>query len=225
MLPSSNIQSIIGATLFSTDGEKIARVTQVFVDAGDGHPTWAQVTVGTIARHSTFVPLDDATWEHDDVTVPFTKNQVKNAPRPDADGGLDPDQEDELRRHYAASDESDERTDEAERADDSERTDHAERTDDSERTGDAERTDDAERTGDAERADHSERADDSHGQPRGHDEVLWQDRVVVRKERVPVAKVHVEDLTVSTDSTDEADRRSAPAETSPDDDRPPRHRA
>ncbi|KQX07772.1 MULTISPECIES: PRC-barrel domain-containing protein [unclassified Leifsonia] len=100
MLPSNNIQSIVGATLYGTGDDKIGRIAQVLVDAVDGHPTWAVVNTGTLVRHATYVPLGDATWENDDVTVPFSKDFVKGAPRIDSDGGLDPAQEQELVRHY-----------------------------------------------------------------------------------------------------------------------------
>jgi hypothetical protein len=43
MLPSKNIQSIVGATLYGADKVKLGRITQVYVDATDGHPTWAEV--------------------------------------------------------------------------------------------------------------------------------------------------------------------------------------
>ncbi|MET0977113.1 MAG: PRC-barrel domain-containing protein [Leifsonia sp.] len=102
MLPSNNIQSIVGATLHGLDGDKIGKIAQVLVDAADGHPTWAVVHVGTITRHAAFVPLREATWEHDDVSVPFTRELVKTAPRIDSDG-LSPAQEQELERHYAGS--------------------------------------------------------------------------------------------------------------------------
>lgn len=102
MLPSNNIQSIIGATLLGADNDKIGKIAQVLVDATGGHPTWAVVHIGTIGRHPVFVPLREATWEDDDVTVPFTKEQVKSAPRIDSDG-LDPAQERQLELHYAAS--------------------------------------------------------------------------------------------------------------------------
>jgi hypothetical protein len=153
VLPSKNIQSIVGGTLYGADNEKLGRISQVYVDAQDGHPTWAEVHVGTLGRHTTFVPLDDATWEHDDVTVPYTKDDVKNAPRPDADGGLNPSQEDELRRHYRHEDATP-------------------------------RDDDQKKSPPAEPG-----LDD--------DGVLWEERVVVHKERVPVAKVHLEKQTVT----------------------------
>jgi hypothetical protein len=101
MLPTTNIQSIVGATLFGPGEAKIGRIAQVFVDPTDGHPTWVEVHVGALARHSTLVPLHEATWEHDDVYVPYGKDRVKAAPRLEGDGGLDPAYEHELIRHYA----------------------------------------------------------------------------------------------------------------------------
>jgi hypothetical protein len=101
MLPSNNIQSIVGATLYGREKAKIGRIDQVLVDAADGHPTWAVLHGGIFGRKNLFVPLDDATWEHDDVFVELDKDDVKNAPHPDAGGGLSPAEEQELRTYYA----------------------------------------------------------------------------------------------------------------------------
>jgi hypothetical protein len=101
MLPSNNIQSIVGATLYGRDHEKLGRIDQVLVDAGDGHPTWALLHGGLFGRKSFYVPLDDATWERDDVYVPFDKAAVDGSPKLDTDGGLSPDDELTLHRHYS----------------------------------------------------------------------------------------------------------------------------
>ncbi|MCS5732439.1 PRC and DUF2382 domain-containing protein [Herbiconiux daphne] len=172
MLPSANIQSIVGATLYGTDEEKIGRISQVFVDATDGHPTWAEVHVGALGRHTTYVPLHEATWEHDDVYVPYDKDLVKNAPRPDGDKGLDTEQEQELTRHYSgepptATDAPPAVTDDLETDRDRE-VDHGTAPD---------------------RAAPTQELDD--------DRVLWEERLVVSKEKVPVAKVHLETTTVT----------------------------
>jgi hypothetical protein len=201
MLPSTNIQSIVGATLFGPDDEKIGRISQVFVDAGDGHPTWAEVNLGALTRHPAFVPLHEATWEHDDVFVPYRKQTVKSAPRTDAAGGLDPAQEDELNRHYAgeppveAADATPQRSD---RSDDSTARDR--RPDDGD---DDRRDDDRDRDGDGidDRAAHESRArPDATTEPDRQlddDGVLWEEQVVVKKQKVPVAKVHLEKTTVT----------------------------
>ncbi|MFB2579842.1 PRC-barrel domain-containing protein [Herbiconiux sp. P15] len=102
MLPSTNLQSLVGATLYGPGEVKLGRIAQIYVDATDGHPTWAEVHVGAVMRHSTLVPLDEAVWEHDDVQVPFGKGLVKDAPRIESGRGLDPELEQELTRHYSS---------------------------------------------------------------------------------------------------------------------------
>lgn len=107
MLPSNNIQSIVGATVFGSDRAKLGRISRVFVDAADGHPTWAEIHTGLLIRHAIFVPLSDATWEHDDIRVPYDEDLVKHAPQVDGEDGLSPEQEQELDRHYTGADRPD----------------------------------------------------------------------------------------------------------------------
>jgi hypothetical protein len=190
MLPSTNIQSIVGATLYGPDKEKIGRISQVLVDAGDGHPTWAEVHVGTLGRHTTYVPLHEATWERDDVYVPYDKDLVTNAPRPDGDSGLTPQQEAELIRHYSG--------------DGAPEQPAATPTDDHQ---DAAHHD----TGHHDTGHRGPAAgDDREGgdTPARHiddDGVLWEERLVVSKERVPVARVHLETTTVTEEHEITAD--------------------
>lgn len=166
MLPSENIQSIVGATLYGPSHEKIGKIEQVFVDGNDGHPTWVSVPVGTVARHSAFVPLDEATWEDDTVTVPHSKERVKRSPRIDTDHGLEPAQEQGLRDYYAGSPIA---------ADDA--RDPEPRHDEREHS-----------------ADRAHIPDEPGVDDQG---VLWEERLVVHKEKVPVAKVHLEKTTVT----------------------------
>jgi hypothetical protein len=174
MLPAKNIQSIIGATLYGPDDVKLGRISQVLVDAADGHPTWAEVHVGTLGRHTTYVPLDQATWEHDDVYVPYDKDLVKNAPQIDGDGGLSPEQESELGRYYSG-----------------------------ERGGVPSDSDGARASVDDSTADAPH--DAAPAQQLDENGVLWEERVVVMKKRVPVAKVHLETTTVTENQEVTAD--------------------
>src|SRR5690554_4978445 len=174
MLPSNNIQSIIGATVFGPDKVKLGRVNQVFVDAADGHPTWAELHTGAFGRHSTFVPLHEATWENDNVYVPYDKELLKSAPRVDGEERLTPDQERDLSEHYTGV------------------------------TGSEEMSAAAPTT----RPEETERADDeAPGQQLDENGVIWEERVVVSKEKVPVAKVHLETTTVTEDQEVTADVR------------------
>lgn len=180
MLPSTNIQSIVGATLYGPDEEKIGRISQVLVDASDGHPTWAEVHVGTLGRHTTYVPLHEATWEHDDVYVPYDKDLVKNAPRLDGDSGLNPEQEQELTRHYAGTATSEQAP--------------------ARPTVDRDDTDTQESAAGVDTA-----ASDTPARELDDDGVLWEERLVVSKEKVPVAKVHLETATVTEEHEITAD--------------------
>ena len=100
MISSDNIASLIGADVLDRDGDKIGSVGQVYLDDNDGHPSWASVKTGLFGTKETFVPLEDATWEGNELRVAYEKDRVKDAPRVDADQHLEPSDEDELYRYY-----------------------------------------------------------------------------------------------------------------------------
>lgn len=204
MLPSTNIQSIIGATMFGTDEEKIGRIAQVLVDAGDGHPTWAEVHVGTLGRHTTYVPLDEATWENDNIYVPYSKDLVKTAPRPNGDGGLDPKQEQELTQHYSGEPPVTADTHSVES--NNHETDVASESD----------------LSDARVVSNSD-SQDAPVQQLDDNGVLWEERLVVSKEKVPVAKVHLETTTVTEAHHITADVQEERIAIDQRDTRPPAH--
>lgn len=208
MLPSSNIQSIIGATLFGADDTKIGRITTVLVDAADGHPTFAEVHTGFLGHATRLVPLDDARWERDDVYVSYSAAIVKDAPRHEADGGVTPEQEDELRRHYAgeAQDARADATPAAtaggpaarEAADRDADRDHDDRAAALQRDHDADRNERAHDSGTDRDRDHRDSDGDRDHTPEHaagdvppvpdieEGQVLREERLVVRREEVPV---------------------------------------
>jgi sporulation protein YlmC with PRC-barrel domain len=101
MLRSDNIAAMIGTTAYDSEGQKIGKVGQVYVDATDGRPSFASVHTGLFGRHESFVPIEQAEWEGgDDMRVPYTKEAIRGAPRVDAEGALDPADEAQLYRYY-----------------------------------------------------------------------------------------------------------------------------
>jgi uncharacterized protein (TIGR02271 family) len=100
MISSDNIASLIGANVLDSDGDKIGSVGQVYLDDNDGHPSWASVKTGLFGTKESFVPLEDANWDGNDLRVGYDKDRVKDAPRVDADSHLEPSDEDELYRYY-----------------------------------------------------------------------------------------------------------------------------
>lgn len=102
MLAKEHIDDLLqrNGNVLSTDGDKIGSIGQVYADDDNGQPTWVTVKTGLFGTSESFVPLEGARVEGDDVVVPYTKDQVKDAPRVDTDGHLDPSEEDRLYAHY-----------------------------------------------------------------------------------------------------------------------------
>ena len=91
----------IGQTLYSSDNEKIGKIGQVFLDDDTDRPEFLTVNTGLFGMNESFVPAADADVTGDGVRVPFTKDQVKDAPNVDVDSGhLDQSEERRLYEHY-----------------------------------------------------------------------------------------------------------------------------
>lgn len=91
---------LVGATVVDSDGDKIGSIGQVYLDVDTDAPTWASVNTGLFGMSESFVPLEGAEDTGDGIRVPYQKDVVKNAPRVDADGSIDPAEEAELYRYY-----------------------------------------------------------------------------------------------------------------------------
>ncbi|MDF9749460.1 uncharacterized protein (TIGR02271 family) [Arthrobacter sp. ES3-54] len=70
------------------------------MDNKDGQPSWVTVRTGLFGMSESFVPLEGARTEGNDIVVPYSKDHVKDAPRIDADRPLEPAEEDRLYQHY-----------------------------------------------------------------------------------------------------------------------------
>lgn len=91
----------IGQTLYSSDNEKVGKVGQVFLDDETDRPEFLTVNTGLFGMNESFVPAADADVNGDGVRVPFTKDQIKDAPNVDVDSGhLDQSEEQRLYSHY-----------------------------------------------------------------------------------------------------------------------------
>ena len=92
----------LGHQVVDREGNKIGKISQVYVDERTGRPEWLAVNTGLFSTKSSFVPLHEAAVRGDQVTVPYDKAMVKNAPRvdDDSDGVLTADEEQGLYSYY-----------------------------------------------------------------------------------------------------------------------------
>jgi hypothetical protein len=75
-----NVTEWHGRTLVGTDGEKIGKLQDVYVDVETDEPQFATVKEGLIGRHLTFVPLPGVRIGPDDLQVQTTGDAVRTAP-------------------------------------------------------------------------------------------------------------------------------------------------
>jgi hypothetical protein len=102
MLTKEQIDRLLsqGGNILSPDGEKIGSIGEVFVDNESDQPSWVTVKTGLFGMSESFVPLEGARTEGNDIVVPYSKDQVKDAPRMDADRPLEAAEVDRLYEHY-----------------------------------------------------------------------------------------------------------------------------
>jgi uncharacterized protein (TIGR02271 family) len=101
VITQQDITTVIGSNAVDSDGDKLGKVGQVYLDDQTGSPEWATISTGLFGTSETFVPLTDATVSGGTLRVPYQKAKVKDAPRVDADQGhLSPAEEEELYRYY-----------------------------------------------------------------------------------------------------------------------------
>jgi uncharacterized protein (TIGR02271 family) len=101
MLDVQDARSIMGATAYGSDGDKIGKVGQVFLDDQSGRPEFVTVNTGLFGTSETFIPVSGATFSGDRLEVPYTKDKVKGAPNVGVDSGhLDESEEQRLYEYY-----------------------------------------------------------------------------------------------------------------------------
>jgi uncharacterized protein (TIGR02271 family) len=91
-----------GTTVFAQDGEKIGSVDEIFQDYETREPEWIGIGTGFFGTKRVLVPVQGAELRDDGLYVPYTKDQVKDAPDIDADE-IDENTERTLYSHYGLS--------------------------------------------------------------------------------------------------------------------------
>jgi uncharacterized protein (TIGR02271 family) len=87
-------------TIVDGDGEKIGKIDELYLDRHSDKPEWARVHTGLLGTKRSFVPLAGARPQGEDVQVPISKDQVKDAPNVEPDGELSEQDEVALFEHY-----------------------------------------------------------------------------------------------------------------------------
>jgi uncharacterized protein (TIGR02271 family) len=99
-MPTFTHEELDGKTIKSSDGSKIGKINNIYLDTDTEKPEWASVSTGMFGSKEALVPLAAVTREGDDFVVPFDKDTVKEAPHHDPGDELTRTQEAELFTYY-----------------------------------------------------------------------------------------------------------------------------
>ncbi len=100
MLSQDQIDQVQGSDVYGADGDKIGSASDVYLDDQTGQPAWVTVNTGLFGTSESFIPLTDASFSGDRLTVPYDKDKVKGAPNVSEDGHITPEEEQALYEYY-----------------------------------------------------------------------------------------------------------------------------
>ena len=94
-------RQLVGAQLIGPGGKRVGKIGQVFLDDQTGTPQRVSVQTGVFGGRNSLVPLSGARFaRHGHVEVPYSKDQVKDAPSIAADGDIGEAEEASLYHYY-----------------------------------------------------------------------------------------------------------------------------
>jgi hypothetical protein len=96
---AADMRSWGGYRLDEIGGANVGKIEGVFVDAGSGDPEWLLARMGRFG-HYTLIPARDAVGGVKHVWVPYTRDQIRAAPKVDPRADLTASGERELLGHY-----------------------------------------------------------------------------------------------------------------------------
>jgi len=104
MITLAQAQELKGRQLVTTSGDKVGKIGQIFLDDETGQPEWVTVDTGLFGTKESFVPLQDAEYTEQGLSVPYDKSRIKDAPNIDVEAGhLSRDEEAQLYDYYGLS--------------------------------------------------------------------------------------------------------------------------
>jgi sporulation protein YlmC with PRC-barrel domain len=105
MFLKDQITRVKGTDVFSTvDGAKIGKAGEVYLDSESGEPQWIGVHTGLFGLNENVIPTSHAVLTETGIEVPYTKEQVTDAPNFDPDSPLKAAQEQRLYNHFGLND-------------------------------------------------------------------------------------------------------------------------
>jgi hypothetical protein len=94
-------QQFIHRVAADAEGNRMGKVSKVYLDDRTGQPLWLLVETGLFGTRQSFAPIHGARVDGEVVVLAVSKDQVKDAPNIDRDAHISESEEDALRQHYS----------------------------------------------------------------------------------------------------------------------------
>jgi PRC-barrel domain len=82
------------------EGNRIGKVSKVYLDDHTGQPQWVLVETGLFGTRDSFAPIQGSRIDGERVVLAVSKDQVKDAPNIDKDAHISQSEEEALRQYY-----------------------------------------------------------------------------------------------------------------------------
>ena len=101
MTTPQDVQQFIGRVAVDSEGGKVGKIGQVYLDDQTGQPLWVTVATGMFGSRQSFAPVYGSRFDGDQVMLAVSKDLIKDAPSIDDDGQIDASEHDTLYQHYS----------------------------------------------------------------------------------------------------------------------------
>jgi stress response protein YsnF len=96
----NSYDSWIGTDAYDVNGDKIGAIDAIYYDDQTDHAEWMAIRTGFFGLNTSVVPIAGGTVRDGQLHLPYSKDQVKNAPNFAPNGHLTAGEERELFDHY-----------------------------------------------------------------------------------------------------------------------------
>jgi hypothetical protein len=100
MTTSQDAQQYIHRAAVDPEGNRIGKISKVYLDDQTGQPQWLLVETGLFGTKDSFAPVHGARFDEELVVLAVSKDQVKDAPNIDRDAHISDSEQDALRQYY-----------------------------------------------------------------------------------------------------------------------------
>ena len=101
MTTSQDRPDYIHRAAIDAEGNRIGKITKVYLDQPTGQPMWVLVETGLLGTKQSFAPIHGSRLDGELVVLAVSKDQIKAAPNIDPDTEISESELDALRQYYS----------------------------------------------------------------------------------------------------------------------------